>query len=174
MPKKLENVRKALLEQARLQVMQKGYSAVTMRSIASACGVGVGTIYNYFSSKDMLIASYMLEDWQGTLRCMQEACMDTTDVSEALLGVCGALADFVQANAVLFHDMQAAAVFAGAGTQRHEMLRAQIAAPLARLCTARGCTDAAFLSAFIAEAMLSWTVQGETPARICAIIEKLL
>lgn len=174
MPKKLENVRKALLEQARLQVTQKGYAAVTMRSIASACGVGVGTIYNYFSSKDMLIASYMLEDWQETLRRMQDACVDTSDATGALFGVCTALADFVQANEALFHDVQAAAVFAGAGTQRHEMLRAQIAAPLARLCTARGCSDAAFLSEFLAEALLSWTVQGTPPARLCAIAEKLL
>ena len=33
----------------------------TVRSVAAGCGVAVGTVYNYFSSKDMLIAAFMLE-----------------------------------------------------------------------------------------------------------------
>ena len=64
MPKIIENIRQNLLEEARRQVLQEGYSALTVRSVAAACGISVGTVYNYFPSKDMLIASFMLEDWQ--------------------------------------------------------------------------------------------------------------
>ena len=53
MPKIIENIREKLLEEAKRQVMEQGYSAMTIRSVASACGVGVGTVYNYFSSKDI-------------------------------------------------------------------------------------------------------------------------
>ena len=71
MPKIIENIREKLLEEAKRQVMEQGYSAMTIRSVASACGVGVGTVYNYFSSKDMLVASFMLEDWMKCLAVIE-------------------------------------------------------------------------------------------------------
>ena len=46
MPKIIDNVRKKLLDEARKQILKKGYSAVTVRSVASACNIGVGTVYN--------------------------------------------------------------------------------------------------------------------------------
>ena len=46
MPKIIENLRERLLVEARLQVNQLGYGQITVRGIASACGVGVGTVYN--------------------------------------------------------------------------------------------------------------------------------
>ena len=75
MPKIIENIRENLLEEARRQVMEQGYSAMTIRSVAKACGVGVGTVYNYFSSKDMLVASFMLVDWQECITRIQRRCM---------------------------------------------------------------------------------------------------
>ena len=69
MPKIIENIREKLLSEAKRQVMENGYSAMTIRSVAAACGVGTGTVYNYFPSKDMLVASFILEDW---MLCMND------------------------------------------------------------------------------------------------------
>ena len=55
MPKIIENVREQLLAEAKKQVFEHGYADTTIRSVARACGLGVGTVYNYFSSKEMLI-----------------------------------------------------------------------------------------------------------------------
>lgn len=63
MPKLIENLKQRLTEETRRQLRQLGYSAVTIRSVARACGVSAGTVYNYFSSKEELLASSMLEDW---------------------------------------------------------------------------------------------------------------
>ena len=71
MPKIIENLREKLLFEARRQIEEHGYAETTIRSIAKACGVGTGTVYNYFSSKDMLIASFMVEDWQNCLGQMK-------------------------------------------------------------------------------------------------------
>ena len=60
MPKIIENLRDQLLQEARKQIAERGYTGTTIRSVAGACGVGVGTVYNYFSSKEMLIASFMM------------------------------------------------------------------------------------------------------------------
>ena len=63
MPKIIENLPEKLAEEARRQITESGYSAMTIRSVAKACGVGVGTVYNYYPSKDALVAQFMLEDW---------------------------------------------------------------------------------------------------------------
>ena len=64
MPKIIENLREQLLAEAKKQTSEQGYAKTTIRSVAGACGVGIGTVYNYFESKDVLIASFMVEDWQ--------------------------------------------------------------------------------------------------------------
>ena len=50
MPKIIENLKDRLIAEAEKQIEESGYGAVTIRSVAKACGVGVGTVYNYFSS----------------------------------------------------------------------------------------------------------------------------
>ena len=53
MPKIIINLEKRLLEEARQQIERNGYSGMTMRSVAQGCGIGVGTVYNYFASYTM-------------------------------------------------------------------------------------------------------------------------
>lgn len=50
MPKIIKNLESKLIAEAQKQILAQGYGAVTIRSVANACGVGVGTVYNYFSS----------------------------------------------------------------------------------------------------------------------------
>lgn len=49
-----EDIRDRILMVARQQFEQKGYSKTSMREIADWVGIGVGNIYNYFTSKDEL------------------------------------------------------------------------------------------------------------------------
>ena len=44
MPKIIENLPERLAEEARRQIEASGFSAMTIRSVAKACGVGVGTV----------------------------------------------------------------------------------------------------------------------------------
>ncbi len=64
MPKVISNVRGRAIEEARRELIDHGYTALTIRGIARKLGIGTGTIYNYFPSKEYLAASVMLEDWQ--------------------------------------------------------------------------------------------------------------
>ena len=49
-----ELYRKELLNKSFELFAEKGYSSVTMREIASGIGVSTGTLYHYFSSKEVL------------------------------------------------------------------------------------------------------------------------
>ena len=62
MPKKIAELREKMIAYARQALLQEGTSALTVRSTASACGVAVGTVYNYFPSKEGLIEAVILKN----------------------------------------------------------------------------------------------------------------
>lgn len=49
------HIRETILQVARSLFFQKGYNAVTMRQIAHYSGIGLGSIYTYFKSKEILL-----------------------------------------------------------------------------------------------------------------------
>lgn len=55
--------REAILNVSRELVMTQGWAAVNIRTVAAACNVSVGSIYNYFSSKSDLIAAAVESVW---------------------------------------------------------------------------------------------------------------
>lgn len=67
MPKIIENIREELLAETKRQIGDLGYFKTTIRSVADACGIGVGTVYNYFPTKDILVATAVSLDWQVEL-----------------------------------------------------------------------------------------------------------
>lgn len=93
MPKVIENLRENILQSAKDALLTKGYDALTIRSVARTCGIAVGTVYNYFPSKEMLAAEVMLEDWLLALGRMRRRCAEAANVPDALTvlyeGVCG-------------------------------------------------------------------------------------
>lgn len=177
MPKIIENIREKLLEEARRQVMDQGYSTMTIRSVARVCGVGVGTVYNYFPSKDMLVASFMLEDWLNCVSAFSRACEKavTENASkQALQSIYEELSRFRDKYAVLFSDKNAGASYASAFPLRHPQLRGQIAESLKPICARQSKTDPEFLADFIAESMLTWTMAGCEFEQIADILLQLL
>ncbi len=52
-----------ILEASRELIRQQGWSAVNIRSVASACGVSIGSIYNYFDSKADLVGATVESVW---------------------------------------------------------------------------------------------------------------
>ena len=167
MPKIIENLEAKLIAEARRQIEAGGYSALTIRSVATACGVGVGTVYNYFPSKDALLATFMLSDWN---QCM-DAVSTVSTCSDTPMPVVRCIYDqlcaYAQLHKAIFQDAGAAAAFAGAFSRYHTMLRAQLASPLRKFCP----DD--FTGEFIAEALLSWTMAGKDFDEIYRIVSKL-
>lgn len=53
-----------ILKTSRELIRQQGWSAVNIRSVAAACGVSVGSIYNYFDSKAALVCAAVESVWR--------------------------------------------------------------------------------------------------------------
>ena len=72
MPKIIECSRDEMLEFARKRLLACGYDAFTIRDVAKDCGVSVGTIYSYFSNKETLLTSAIVEEWRSMIRRIKE------------------------------------------------------------------------------------------------------
>ncbi len=171
MPKIIKNLREQLLTEAKKQIMEKGYSAVTVRSVAAACEVGIGTLYNYFPSKDMMIASFMLEDWNGILSRIST---EMAEANQTLPTLYRGLSDYIAEYASLFADKEAGKVFRSVISERHSLLREQIAALILPVCQDASLPDAAFTASFVAESLLTWSVAGRDYGDLAPLINRIL
>lgn len=52
-----------ILQISRKLIQQNGWAGVNIRSVAAACGVSVGCIYNYFESKTNLLSATVESIW---------------------------------------------------------------------------------------------------------------
>lgn len=55
--------KKAILETSRKLIQENGWAAISIRSVAQACKISVGSVYNYFDSKSDLIATTVESVW---------------------------------------------------------------------------------------------------------------
>lgn len=170
MPKILESMREQLMETAKSQIGRNGYSGTTIRSVAAECGIAVGTVYNYFPSKEVLIASFLSEDWRA---CIDPIAVHTDDDAETRLKrIYDALTAFSGSYRALFSDADAAKAYHAAFLQRHKQLREQLAALIEPVCAKE--PDRQYLAEFIAEALLAWTLEGKPFEDIYHIIQRLI
>ena len=170
MPKIIENVKEQLLAVAKRQISERGYAGTTIRSVAGECGLAVGTVYNYFKSKDMLIASFMLEDWVALVGGL--AARPTDDQRELLSAIYDALRCFMDSHSVLFADAAARGAFMNELPTRHKQLRGQLAELVLPVCG--GAENREFLAEFIAESLLTWTTGGKDFEEIYSVIKKII
>ena len=167
MPKIIENLKDRLIAEAEKQIEESGYGAVTIRSVAKACGVGVGTVYNYFPSKEALIATHLLVDWMECVDTITRTAKTATDPKPVLQCVYLQLVSFADRHQAIFRDEAAAASFAGSFSQYHDRLRSQLASPLRKFC------DSDFTAQFVAESLLTWSMAGKSFDTIYEILKKL-
>lgn len=56
--------KEAILQTCRELIRTQGWEAVNIRNVANACGISVGSIYNYFQNKSSLIAAAVESVWR--------------------------------------------------------------------------------------------------------------
>lgn len=167
MPKIIENLPQRLLDEARRQVEESGFAAMTIRTVAKGCGVGVGTVYNYYPSKEALVASFMLSDWKACVASIDAIASDSQTLEPVLRAIYEKLRFFMEQYDPIFRDESAASSYTGSTSKYHAVLRSQLAGPVRKFCR----DD--FTAEFLAEAMLSWTVAGKDFDELKAVLLRI-
>ncbi|MBQ4091044.1 MAG: TetR/AcrR family transcriptional regulator [Clostridia bacterium] len=171
MPKVIENVREQLLCEAKRQIAERGYAKTTVRSVAGACGLGVGTVYNYFPSKELLITTFVAEDWKVYVKTMSSFPHD--DAKSLLECIFNSLRGFSESNRKLFSDADAAKVISIGFASRHKRLRRQLADFILPVCEERKLENAPFVAEFCAEALISWALEDVDFDTVYSVLEKV-
>ncbi len=173
MPKIFDGLQMKILKEAKHQSLTNGYSRMTIRSVAKACDIAVGTIYNYYPSKEFLTASFILLDWFPVEKEIQRQCEITTEPMEVLRGVYNTLERFISEYRSLFEDKSALQSSSTMFRTRHQELRHRLARMLQDICVKQAKIASEFLPEFIAEAFLAWSIEAHSFTDLSDILDPL-
>lgn len=175
MPKRITALREKLLTYARQALLQEGGPELTIRSVASACGVAVGTVYNYFPSKESLIEAVILSDWEVMMERLRGELTQDCDALESLRIIC----DELQAFAVTYYDVLSIPPTRlnanDSFRERHGIFVKQLCDLIQPITLRCGCMFHPVVPEFLAEALLVLAVDSEKHFEtVRPIFQKLL
>lgn len=130
MPKIIEGAKESILHCTRKHLSETGYTSLSLRLIAKECHLGVGTIYNYFSSKEDLVAQVMLEDWFKCLAEMDRHIDTAIDAETGLIQIQQILKKYCTQYESLFKEAESSAHVV---SSRHDLLVSQMKERIQRL-----------------------------------------
>lgn len=174
MPKIIENIRAKLLDEARRQIEERGYKETTVRSVAGSLSIGLGTLYNYFESKDMLVASLMLEDWMELLCNIRGRLETESSATRKLRFIYEGLTEFYKNHEIIFKDPAAKRTFSHSTENRHPLLISQIAEMVKPAIAFSDIENKSLLADFISESMLTWASTCRSYSDLEPIFNKLI
>lgn len=173
MPKIINNLQETILRESRRLLLDYGYKEMSIRKIASVCGIAVGTIYNYYSNKDMIIAQIMVEDWRKTMAEVDVCCENAKTLNEAVTELYGTFRVFTEQYESLFRDYYGSSTILELHGKNHIKLRNQLESRLSRLLTRFGYANDPLIT-ITAEALITLTLQDGFPKEeVSAFIARL-
>jgi len=174
MPKLIDNLRNRILDSAKRMLAEKGYQGLTVREVAEECGIASGTVYNYFKSKEMLVATIIGNSWITTLTETDKAISKAKTVSEGLFSVFDGLESFC----LLYRDLWKE--YGGENSedvlnpQRHSWLVDALSQRVAIVLEQNGYESEYKICQLISEIMLSFATQGKQFRNYEAELERMI
>ena len=156
--------RETAISQAALELIAQGASPAAMKvqDIAQAAGIGKGTVYEYFTSKEEILqgmALYCFDSEIAHIRARFAACISLSDLEDAVVGFIQDLADSRMATYKVIAGSLGGSCLPGGAMERFEALRSLVRETLTRL-QAAGEVDPALPADYCAGALLSAAVGG--------------
>lgn len=105
MPKIIENIRENVLENGKKMLLEGNYKDFNLRNLARNCGLGLGTFYNYFSSKEELAYHIFKNDWDKTLKLIDDLNNENIIFKEKLFRIYTSLDTFLGQYMKIFREI---------------------------------------------------------------------
>ncbi|WP_125153862.1 TetR/AcrR family transcriptional regulator [Clostridium rectalis] len=105
MPKIIENINEKILQEGRKILLSKNYRELNIRDIVKNCNIGIGTFYNYFSSKEELVINIFKEDWENSLLLINKLKFSFTPLKDKLYKIYLCLEEFLDKYISIFYEI---------------------------------------------------------------------
>lgn len=174
MPKKLDNIRERAIAETKKVLEQQGYGAIAMRDIAKKCDIAVGTMYNYFPSKEYLAGCVVLEDWKIVYETMISVAASAETIHQGIRGIYELMYEFVLKHQYLTSFDGQNSKMPYDFRERHLVLLGQIEELLHMLQKRFGYCVEAPINTFLAESILAFSVKKYPYSQISTAFIKLL
>ncbi|MBQ1305341.1 MAG: TetR/AcrR family transcriptional regulator [Erysipelotrichales bacterium] len=161
MPKIIDNAEKMILQSARKILLDGSFRDFSMRNVANDCGIGVGTIYNYYPGKLVLIAKVMGEDWENAKEKMQEAAENAGSVPEGLTAIYHAIKAFTTLYYPIWNQYAEGNETSEMLQKYHPMLQEQINGKINRLLERFGYEEDQKITPILSEAVISASTKSQ-------------
>ncbi len=174
MPKLIPELRERFVAAARRRIFDGESGKITIRQIAADCGTAAGTVYNYFPSKQVLIAAVIQEDWEQCVQQMDVHTETSQSAMEGLRGICAALRVFTIQHSFFWDHYGGSGITRGKLTTYHHQVISQINMPVRALLERFDLLFDPYLSVVISEILLH-AARSENGFRLVKpALEKLL
>lgn len=92
----IENPKQLILGKAKEILYDDGYQRLSMRNVAKACDIALGTIYNYYPTKKDLVVEMMTEYWHEYICKVQAIVNSEYDFYVKLENIFSDLKNFIK------------------------------------------------------------------------------
>lgn len=174
LPKIIEDVERSILQEARKELIEQGPRGMTIRSVAGGCGIAIGTIYNYYPNKEMLMASVILQDWLVSMEDMKAGCQNVQDIISGLEIIYQEIQSFLKIYSQIFCETGIPVVPNYTYNDRHNLLCSQIGSILEDLYARFDKPQQHDMLIFLSECLLNGAVRNSDFSFLKNIFIKLM
>lgn len=96
MSRVIENPKQLILSKAKEILYTDGYEKLSMRNVAKACNIALGTIYNYYPTKQELVVEMMTEYWNEYMYAAKTTANSDSQFYEKLEKIFEELRNFIK------------------------------------------------------------------------------
>lgn len=86
-------------------LLEGSYSDFNIRNLAKNCGMGLGTLYNYFENKEVLVFHIFKSDWEKTLQLVDKIKPANIPLKEKIHKVFSSLETFISQYMCIFQEL---------------------------------------------------------------------
>ena len=126
MPKVIKDLTNTLYREAKKLLLEQGFKDMSIRDLAKNCNIAVGTVYNYYESKEDLVADVMLTDWSAGIDDAKKAIIAAESAVDGMEAIYRSVQEFFLGYTKVFRNCSKKTVYIP--SVYHEKIMEQITA----------------------------------------------